>query len=84
MRYPQRMWRIRLWEMLPLALLVVGALASNSATPAAIASAVASANSATAPYTNMIVNGYNNSSTAAAYTSYLASNANFADAIVSG
>jgi len=64
--------------------IAVGALISDAPASASIMSNLASDNSNTAAYTNMIVNGYNNSSTAAAYQAYLNANPSYADAIVAG
>jgi hypothetical protein len=66
--------------------IAVGALvsASNATVVTEIQQDLASENAATATYTTMVVNGYNNTSTAAAYNSYVQSNQASADAIVAG
>ena len=66
--------------------IAVGALVSapNAAVVNEIQQDLASANAATAAYTNYVVNGYNNSSSTTIYDNYLASNPNSADAIVAG
>jgi hypothetical protein len=70
--------------------IAVGALISDSPAAATIMSTLANANSSTAAYTTMVVNGFNNSTgstsaaAAAAYQAYVNANPAYADAIVMG
>lgn len=64
--------------------LVDGALRSQGGSAALIASTVASANPATASYTNAVIGGYSNSATLAAFQTYVTNNPTLADAAASG